>query len=204
MKKTVDAMGQACPIPVVQALRALREMSQPGTLEVLVDNETAVENLKRMAAGQGLTAQTEKNGERAYTVTMEVSSPASDRVIEEPEIVCTPAARGSFSVAVTSPVMGQGDDALGRLLMKGFLYAVSQLPQPPQAMVFYNGGVHWAIEGSEALEDLKNLEAQGTRILVCGTCLNHYGLTEQLAVGRVSNMYEIVETLSSAGSVVRP
>ncbi|MHA5220596.1 sulfurtransferase-like selenium metabolism protein YedF [Dysosmobacter sp. Phy] len=206
MKKiTVDALGRQCPIPVVKATRALNEMTEPGTLEVLVDNEIAVQNLQRMASGRHLTAKAEKLGEGRFSVTVEVADPsAGAAVLEEPELSCTPDARGDFLVAVDTDVMGRGSDELGKTLMKGFLFAVSQLPVLPKTMLFYNGGAHLTVEGSACLEDLKNLEAQGVEILTCGTCLNHYGLTDKLAVGGVTNMYTIVEKLAGAGKVVKP
>ena len=202
---TVNAMGEQCPIPVVKATRALRQMREPGILEVLVDNEIAVQNLTRMAAGHHLEAKAEKRGEGAYAVTMEVKTPVGDAPAEEPEMIaCTPDARGSLVVAVDTDSMGRGSDELGRTLMKGFLFAVSQLPQLPATMLFYNGGAKLTVEGSDSLEDLKKLEAQGVEILTCGTCLNFYGLTEKLAVGSVTNMYSIVEKLAGAGKVIKP
>ena len=206
MKKiTVDAVGQQCPIPVVKATRALNEMTEPGLLEVLVDNEIAVQNLQRMASGHHLAAKAEKLGEGRFAVTMEVTDPsASAAPLEEPELSCAPDARGDFLVAVDTDVMGRGSDELGRTLMKGFLFAVGQLPVLPKTILFYNGGAHLTVEGSASLEDLKNMEAQGVEILTCGTCLNHYGLTEKLAVGGVTNMYTIVEKLAGAGKVVKP
>ena len=95
-------------------------------------------------------------------------------------------------------------EELGRTLMKGFLFAVGQLPQLPKTILFYNGGAHLTVEGSPVLEDLKKLEAQGVEILTCGTCLNFYGLTDRLAVGGVTNMYDIVERLATAGKVIKP
>jgi len=203
-KTVVNAVGEQCPIPVVKAARALREMTEPGTLEIHVDNETAVQNLTRMAAGHKLTAKSEKIGEKEFVVTMEVAEPTGDAPLEEPPLSCAPDVRGNLVVAVDSAVMGRGSDQLGKALMKGFLYAVSQLPELPKAMLFYNGGAHLTCEGSDSLEDLKGLEAQGVEILTCGTCLNHYGLTEKLSVGGVTNMYSIVEKLAEAGKVVKP
>ena len=112
--------------------------------------------------------------------------------------------RGDLLVAVETETMGRGSDELGRTLMKGFLFAVGQLPQLPKTILFYNGGAHLTVEGSPVLEDLKKLEAQGVEILTCGTCLNFYGLTDRLAVGGVTNMYDIVERLASAGKVIKP
>jgi len=201
---TVNAMGEQCPIPVVKATRALRAMTEPGMLEVLVDNEIAVQNLTRMAAGHHLSARAEKRGEGAFAVMVEVSAPVGEEALVEPGLTCVPDARGDMVVAVDTDVMGRGSDELGRVLMKGFLYAVSQLPQLPKTILFYNGGARLTVEGSESLEDLKSMEAQGVEILTCGTCLNHYGLTEQLAVGSATNMYTIVEKLSGAGKVIKP
>lgn len=200
----VNAVGEQCPIPVVKAARALREMREAGTLEVRVDNEIAVQNLTRMAAGHGLTARWEKTGEREYTVTVEVSAPVGEAPLEEPEMVCTPAGGAGLLVAVDTDSMGRGSEELGRTLMKGFLYAVAQLPRLPETMLFYNGGAKLTVEGSDSLEDLRRLETQGVEILTCGTCLNFYGLTEKLAVGSATNMYTIVEKLAGAARVVKP
>ena len=200
----VNALGEQCPIPVVKATRALREMTEPGTLEILVDNETAVQNLLRMAAGNHLTAVTEKRGEKEFVVRMEVTDPVGEAPIEEPEMACTVNAAGDFVVAVDTDAMGRGSEELGKTLMKGFLFAVGQLPVLPKTMLFYNGGARLTCENSDSLEDLKKLEEQGVEILTCGTCLNYYGLTEKLAVGSVTNMYTIVEKLAGAGKVVKP
>ncbi len=203
-KIVVNAVGEQCPIPVVKATRALREMTGPGTLEVHVDNEIAVQNLTRMAAGHKLAARSEKRSGQEFVVTMEVTNPVGEAPMEEPPLSCAPDVRGNLVVAVDSAVMGRGSEELGGVLMKGFLFAVSQLPELPKTMLFYNGGARLTCKDSASLEDLKNLEAQGVEILTCGTCLNHYGLTEELAVGGVTNMYSIVEKLAGAGQVVKP
>ena len=200
----VDAVGDQCPIPVVKATKALREMREPGALEVRVDNEIAVQNLTRMAAGNHLPAKAEKKGEHLFVVTMEVAAPAGDAPVEEPALSCAPDQRGDLVVAVDSETMGRGSDELGKLLMKSFLFAVGQLPQLPKTMLFYNGGAKLTVKGSASLEDLKSLEAQGVEILTCGTCLNFYGLADRVAVGGVTNMYAIVETLANAGKVIKP
>ena len=107
-------------------------------------------------------------------------------------------------VAVNSNRMGTGNDELGAVLIKGFLFALTQQDELPSAILFYNGGATLTTEGSASLEDLKNLAAQGVEILTCGTCLNYYGLTDKLAVGEVTNMYSIVEKLVTADLVVKP
>ena len=201
----IDAMGEQCPIPVVKATRALRELTEPGTLEVLVDNETAVQNLTRLGASQGCAVQTEKTGENAYSVRILVNTLPEKKDGAGPgtESVRIPA-QGNLVAAITGAAMGQGSEELGATLMKGFIFALTQLPEPPDTILFYNGGAHLTIEGSPCLEDLKALEARGVEILTCGTCLNYYGLTEKLAVGGVTNMYAIVEKLAGASRVIRP
>ena len=200
----VDAVGDQCPLPVVKATRALRELTEPGALEIRVDNEIAVQNLTRMAAGNHLPVRSEKKGEHLFVVSMEVAAPAGDAPVEEPALSCAPDQRGDLVVAVDSETMGRGSDELGRLLMKSFLFAVGQLPQLPKTMLFYNGGAKLTVKGSASLEDLKSLEAQGVEILTCGTCLNFYGLSEKLRVGEVTNMYTIVEKMTQAGRLVKP
>ena len=202
--RKVDARGDACPLPVVKAKKAIAELNGAGEVEVLVDNEIAVQNLTRMAAGNHLPVQAEKIGEREFAVRMEVADPKGEAPMEDTAPPCIPDARGDLLVAVETETMGRGSDELGRTLMKGFLFAVGQLPQLPKTILFYNGGAHLTVEGSPVLEDLKKLEAQGVEILTCGTCLNFYGLTDRLAVGGVTNMYDIVERLASAGKVIKP
>jgi len=100
--------------------------------------------------------------------------------------------------------MGEGSDELGKILLKGFLYALGQQETLPKTILFYNGGAAMTCEGSPSLEDLTSLQALGVEILTCGTCLNFYGLTDKLKVGEVTNMYAITEKMSQADLIVRP
>ena len=198
---TVNALGDACPIPVVKTMKALNEIQGPETLEVLVDNETAVQNVMKFLSGKNLAPASEKLEEKRFVIRVEtetVSTPAEEAVS------CIPDARTDIVVAIESDTMGRGDDALGSLLMKGFIYALTQLETLPSALIFYNSGAKLTVEGSASLDDIKSLEAQGVEVLTCGTCLNFYGLSEKLAAGSVSNMYSIVEKLNVAGKVIKP
>ena len=200
---TVNAIGDTCPVPVIKAKQALAQMTEPGDLVVLVDNEVAVQNLTRMGASQGYAVQSEKTGDGNFQVRILVNAlPQPEE--SAPDAACIPDARGDLVVAVDSAHMGRGSEELGATLMKGFLFAVGQLPRLPSTVLFYNGGASLSCEGSAALESLKSLEARGVKILTCGTCLDYYGLTSKLAVGEVTNMYTIVETLAGAGKVIKP
>lgn len=196
--------GEPCPAPVVKAAHALEELREPGALEIYVDNAVAVQNLTRLANGRKLAIRTEQFGESLFAVTIDVPTPLSTAPVGEVECVCAPAEKNKLLVAVESDTMGRGDESLGRTLLKGFLFALSRLPQPPDTILFYNGGAKLTTTDSESLEDLRNMSARGTKIFTCGTCLNHYGLSEQLQVGEVTNMYDIAERLTSAAKVVKP
>ena len=198
----VNAMGDACPIPVVKTLQALKELHGAGTVQTLVDNKVAVENLTRLAESKGCTIETAQLGEKEYRVPITVGEGAA---LPEPVgTTCAVPAADNTVVAVSADHMGEGDEVLGKSLLKGCLFALTQQETLPKTVRFYNGGAAVTCEGSASLEDLQKLESLGVEILTCGTCLNHYGLTEQLRVGGVTNMYVIVEKQMQAMKVVRP
>lgn len=225
---TIHAVGDVCPVPVLKARKVIRELTEPETVEVLVDNKVAVQNLTKLAGAEGCEARSEKIEEKLFRVLIMVGKDTISRRIKDGKInsekegrgktdpgnterkaedacqECIPDARGNVLVVVSSGKMGEGSEELGKILMKGFLYALTQLEELPSAVLFYNGGVFLTCEGSPALEDLKSLEAQGVEILSCGTCLNYYGLTEKLQVGGVTNMYVIAEKMTKAERIVKP
>jgi selenium metabolism protein YedF len=199
----VEARGEQCPIPVVKTLKVINEMKEACTIETHVDNETAVQNLTKLAESKNFPVKSEKIDDKHFVVTME-AAPSGEPAAEEAVPACLPDRRGNTVYAFGSNCMGLGNDELGATLMKGFIYAVSQLDELPKTMLFYNGGAKLTVEDSASLEDLKSLQAQGVEILTCGTCLNFYGLSEKLAVGEVTNMYAIVEKLNGASHIVKP
>ena len=203
---TVNAIGDACPIPVVKTLNAIKALTGPEVIETLVDNETAVQNLIRMADKKGCAVSSEKISDNEYKVTITVGEAALAQPVDTENVVCElpKAGKKNTVVVISSKAMGHGGDELGTALMKGFIYALSQQETLPDTILFYNGGANIPVEGSVSLEDLKNMEAQGVEILTCGTCLNFYGLTEKLAVGQVTNMYTIVEKMMGADLIVKP
>ena len=204
----LDERGKQCPLPVIETKKAL-ERSVPGTvIEVMVDNEIAVQNLLKMAEHKGLAHQEEKLEEQKFCVRITAAADhgriaAEEEEEAEPEQVSAGIRQGLVA-AIGASVMGQGDDVLGKVLMKSFIYALSQQDTLPQTVLLFNGGAFLSCEGSESVQDLQAMAAEGVEILTCGTCLNHYGLTEKLAVGSVTNMYDIVERMTRAKSVVRP
>ena len=201
----VNAMGDACPIPVVKTKNAIRELNGSGVVETLVDNEIAVQNLTKMANQKGYAVRSEKIEAGKYQVTMTIGEGASAPEVTEDEVcLVTPGASKNLVVVISSPRMGVGNDELGAVLIKGFIFALSQQEELPKTILFYNGGATLACEESPALEDLRSLEAQGVEILTCGTCLKYYGLEDKLKVGEVTNMHTIVEKMTGASLIVKP
>lgn len=201
---TVNAIGDACPIPVVKTRKAMETIKGSEVVETLVDNEIAVENLKKMAGQMGYQVKDQKLEEGKYSVQIMVTEAEKIEKIQADICDCKPTAASDKVVVIRSNVMGEGDSELGKVLIKGFIYALSQQKELPKTILFYNGGACLTCEGSASLDDLKELEHRGVKILTCGTCLNFYGLSEKLKVGEVTNMYEIAETMSKASLIVSP
>ena len=203
----VNAMGDACPIPVVKTMNAIRELNGSGMVQTLVDNEIAVQNLTKMAnqKGYGVTSEKLEPGKFRVVMTIGEGAELDSTPPEEETCLVTPAVGQKKTVVVISSAqMGSGSEELGRALMKGFLYALCQQDSLPSTILFYNGGAALTCEGSASLEDIRSLQAQGVEILTCGTCLNYYGLTEKLRVGEITNMYVICEKMTQADLIVKP
>lgn len=201
---TVNAIGDACPVPVVKTRKAMETIKGAEVVETLVDNEIAVENLKKMAGQMGYQVKDQKLEEGKYSVQIMVTEAKKTENIQADICDCRPTAASDKVVVIRSNVMGEGDPELGKVLIKGFIYALSQQEELPKTILFYNGGAYLTCEGSASLDDLKELEHRGVKILTCGTCLNFYGLSEKLKVGEVTNMYEIAATMSKASLIVSP
>ena len=204
MEKIIDCRGLACPLPVVNAKKATEELGSGDVLAVMVDNEIAVQNLTRFAEHKGFGVSAEKKGEKEYVVTMNISGTAAENVKEE-EVACAmDTRRKGMLVVLSANVMGTGDPKLGTSLMKAFVFALTKQDQLPDTILCYNTGASLTCEGADTLEDLKLLESEGVTILTCGTCLDFYGLKEKLAVGTVTNMYDIVERMENAARIIKP
>ena len=203
MEKIIDCKGMACPLPVVNAKKAAEAMNPGDVLTVLVDNEIAVQNLTRFAEHKGFGVSADKKDEKEYAVIMSISCEVVES--KEEEVACVmDSRRKGMLVVLSGNVMGTGDAKLGTSLMKAFVFALTKQDQLPDTILCYNSGAYLTCEGADTLEDLKLLESEGVTILTCGTCLDFYGLKEKLAVGGVTNMYDIVERMENAAQIIKP
>ena len=191
--KTVDVLGHPCPIPVIKAKKALAEQGADSVL-VKIDNIAAVQNLKKMANGYGYGFSYTENAKDSYEVIINKDGK------NPPEPNRAPS--NGFAVAIGRNTMGEGAEELGKILIKGYIYSLSELPVPPKFLVFFNSGVYLTSDGANTIDDLKKLEQRGTEILTCGTCVNYYGLQDNPAVGTITDMYGIAERMASVGNVI--
>ena len=177
-------------------------------VEVHVDNEIAVQNLSKMAKQKNLEYKCEKLEEQHYIIKINAEAEGvsiqQKAPAENDKEICYPDRKSNTVVVLSSNQMGNGSEELGQILMKGFIFALTELDELPSTVLLYNSGVKLSTEGSNSIEDLKTLQAQGVEILSCGTCLNYYDLTEKLQVGDVTNMYFILEKMAQADKIIRP
>jgi selenium metabolism protein YedF len=183
------------------AKKALKEIGVGDTFEILIDNETSRQNVERFLRDNGAeTSCAEKDGVFALTARkVRDDMPSPDEAA-----YCTPPAPRPHAIAISRDRMGHGDDELGGILIKAFVNTIKEVSPLPSAIVFYNSGIFLTVEGSPLVEPLTDLESRGVKILVCGTCADYYKKKADVRVGTVSNMYDIVQTLTSAGHVVAP
>jgi selenium metabolism protein YedF len=196
MVTTVDARGLPCPQPVIQTRKAMRQADQ---IVTLLDSETSLTNVSRMAEKAGWLVNVASD---AGEFQIEMSRPVASVQAAPLAVGKAEVASGPLVLVVSSNVMGRGEVELGDILIRGFFHALGEVEPRPQTIIFFNTGVRLACEGSPVLEDLGAREEEGIEILACGTCLDYLELTDRLAVGRISNMYEIAETMLGAGRVV--
>ncbi len=199
----IDARGQSCPLPVVRTVKAISDGAERVT--TIVDNAAAVENVSRLARSRGFAIAVRQEADGTYLdLSREGDATPAAMSDELPPLVaceCT-TAKVTTVVLITSDVLGQGSAELGERLMSAFLHTLLELSPLPAAIVLMNAGVHLALQGTRCLEDLQALAARNVDVLACGTCLGYFQETDRLAVGRISNMYEIAEVLMGAGKVV--
>ncbi len=202
MTTVVDARGLPCPQPVILTRKALQESNE---LTSIVDNEIAQQNVTRMAEKAGAVVQVETQDDGIYLHIAQGKTPRNQvlplrakqkrlRLHEKPGF--------STVLVISSEFMGRGDDELGHILIRGFFHTLGEVEPLPDTIIFFNSGVKLVAQGSPVLDDLQNLHGQGIEVLACGTCLGHYDLKDKIAVGEISNMYTIAETMLGAGKVV--
>ena len=200
--KIVDCRGQACPIPVLKTKEALSQLEE-GEITVIVDNKASRENVKRFAQKEGCSVEVEEKDGLFYIKIIKGRAPEK-RKEEKPEKGGAPVQKGKPVVLIASSYVGE-DPELGKILIKGFIKTFLNADPMPEKIVLINTAVKLACRGAdeEILNALKELSERGVEIICCGTCLDYFGLLNQLEIGIASNAYDVVQSLVNAGSVIR-
>lgn len=203
MNKLIDAKGKNCPIPVIMAKKEIDNGNKNFIIEV--DNKIAVQNLQRLANSQGLLSIVKEENE-VFKVIFSNYNSQNDECVECNEILSEIEDNknqiSTWSVFIGKEIIGAGNEELGKSLMKMYFYTISEGDDLPKSILFMNDGVKVITLNEQAIEHLKDLEKKGVEILVCGTCLNFYGLQEKLTVGKISNMYDITNSMKESSKVI--
>ena len=192
--KLLDCTKLECPMPVIKAKQELEKDGEM-LLEVLVDNEIAVQNLTKLATSMGFKSSSKTQGDN-FTVSIEKTSTPSLNQAANDVIM----ADARQTVLIKSCFLGVGDETLGSTLMKAFIFTLTQSKPLPKKVMFLNSGVKLTTENEETIKNLQVLENEGTEIVSCGTCLDFYNLKDKLKVGSVGNMYDIVDSLNQTSN----
>lgn len=195
MEKMIDARGKACPQPVVMVRKALEDGASK--IEILVDNAVSASNVKRFLESQGFSVAEELHG--ADFIIRGTGSPNFAPAARPDK---APAPEKGYAVFLQNNVLGSPDATLGEGLVKAFLSNLADREEAPMVIALMNGGVLLALEGTSTCETLKKIEEKGVTVLVCGTCTKHFGVTEKVGAGCISNMMEITDALLAAPKVL--
>lgn len=201
----IDATGKACPQPVIMTKDGLANLPE-GQITVIVDNPISRDNVERFSTSQGCSVTIQEKDNLFHLIITKGSQAISDYKISE---VCDCQVPPSIKKTgilfyIASDQAGIGAEELGHILMRAFIKTIKDLDEKPEKIIFLNSGVKLSCKGSKVIEDIKELEQSGIKILSCGTCLDYYGLKEDLEAGTISNMYEILSSLQEAQKIIRP
>ena len=190
-RQTIDARGWDCPRPIIETKKLLDTMRE-GTVLTVVDNQLAVTNLIGFSESMGYEVKCEEKGDVFEIEVIKTRSEFDDHA----------SASGSLVIQISTNVYGSESEGLGENLMKAYIYALTEASPMPETLIFVNKGAFLTASGSDVLDSLKALEAEGVEILTCGACINFFGLDDRPEVGGVTNMYAMVEKLNNAGNAI--
>ncbi|MFA8300537.1 MAG: sulfurtransferase-like selenium metabolism protein YedF [Hyphomicrobiales bacterium] len=201
----IDTRGKLCPLPLIETRKALKNAKENEAFKVISDNEIAKNNVMRFLGDQNIPCEcTEDNG--IYTIVLQMSQSLDSSVVAEAycNIDDANTSGNKYIVVISSDKMGEGDEDLGDILMKGFVNALVEQDEKPSHIIFYNSGVRLTVEGSTVLESLQSLSDLGIKVIVCGTCVDFFNIKDKVEVGIISNMFEITDIMTKASHIIKP
>jgi len=195
MNNVIDCKGLQCPIPVVKTKKYFDSI-ESGESTVIVDNLVAKNNIVKLATGSGYKSVVEEKDQLYFVNITKEKNEVTNEVVTE-------LTNKKFTLVLSSDKLGMGDDELGAMLMKSYIFALSEADTIPNDLLFINGGVKLTSSESLVLDSLNKLVQRGANILVCGVCLDFYNIKDKLAIGEISNMYTIVQLMNNADKTIK-
>ncbi|MGV8145989.1 MAG: sulfurtransferase-like selenium metabolism protein YedF [Alkaliphilus sp.] len=198
MRKEVDGRGLECPLPVINTKKALEGITE-GIITTVVDNAVAKENIVRLAKSMTYKVNiAERQGN--YHIDIFKNQPQMN--VDIMDISKKTKYKKDLTILITKDCFGDGAKQLGEVLMKGYLYTLTEVDPKPKTIIFLNSGVNLVIEGSNSLNNIEKLQESGVEIISCGTCLDYYKIKDKLSVGIIGNMYDIAEKMSNSAKTI--
>jgi selenium metabolism protein YedF len=195
--ETLNCLGLSCPLPVTETRDFIENHPQADRFKILVDNPASAENVKRFLGSRGFGVTVESSGTEFRINAERAGGPGCDTAVQQ-----LIQAGHKTIIVISKDKLGTGDDYLGGQLMLNFLRTLKEMGTQLWRLVFLNSGVKLTIEDAESLPLIQELAGQGVSVLVCGTCLNHFGVMEQKKVGETTNMLDIVTSLQVADKII--
>lgn len=192
MEHIIDCKGLKCPQPVINTKKYFDSIKE-GTATVIVDNDVSKSNLLKFAKSNEFASEAKQKNNLYYITIVKNENSCKTITSDDKEL----------TIVISNDKLGLGNDKLGAVLIKSYLYALTESSNLPTNLIFLNGGVKLTVEGSDSIDNLKLLEEKGVNIYSCGTCLDFYGLKEKLIVGEITNMYSIVEKMNSSDNTIK-
>jgi selenium metabolism protein YedF len=207
--KIIDLRGLKCPEPQKKTQEEL-EAIRTGVLIILADSP-ANWNIQRYAKKQGMKVESSKHKDHyELKITKDLYSKPKKgilkrimRALRQEESVVEKAMPEDKSVLliISTDALGK-EEALGKMLMKGFFETMKVTGELPHTMFFLNAGVRLTTVASEIIPTLKDIASKGVEVYSCGTCLKHYGLEDSLKVGYRGTTNHIVEGIKDFNKTV--
>ena len=203
--KTIDCRGLSCPEPVLKTKNALEEGGGE-ELTVIIDNEGSKNNVERFARSQGYSTIAKPTADGCFEVVISGTGTVTDSASLDPSLLScsTSGGDGSLICIVPADSMGRGSEELGWALLQNYVKTIKELSHLPGKIFFYNGGVKIVATDNKAVEAVIEMEQRGVEIWACGTCLEFFHLEKELKIGKITNMFDIVNSMAKASRIMSP
>lgn len=199
--KIIDVKGLQCPKPLIETKKALKDLNSDEGLRIILDNPNSKNNVLKYLSDNGLDAEVKQDGE-VFEILVSNGVEYNEEI--DAAAYCTTDSKKDtgYVFVFAKDRIGEGEDALGNKLAGSFLETLWEMEERPSRIIFLNSGIHLCLKDSPHLEALKSLEKLGISILICGTCVEYYRKTDEIAIGEISNAYTILSTITQAGKVI--